>query len=417
MNDTKLCPYCGGEIKAIAKKCKHCGKWLVASEVHHENVNKPLPNTNVSILQVERNVEHSTEQGSDEVNNLVQPSKNSSNIRPIIYIASSIVVILLIVVIALFIPKGSSNNTSNTSDFESGLILNDKGDSIAAAIASADYVEGGTALSKSGREKRAKELMNDRYSNDLSEGARKLITNERFNQVYLEYYVNYDYYEMGTPEYRFKSVWYIFPQLDLYRIIENRKDKQSPIRLKNYQAQYNKTMKAFIQDAEKKGWDSDKINSLLMIELPDFATQCARINNLSDEDFREVPTEYGEWSLSGMYFTTYLRGEDEKAQIGVQLRPGAILFSCYDLDEAPDGVNIELSESPYDNAYEIYTIPDENNFKITSEKDINRFLDACEKGQHMKFLFLLEGATHWGWYDFDLKKLKGAKAAYNATNQ
>ena len=26
--ETKKCPYCGGEILAVAKKCKHCGKWL-----------------------------------------------------------------------------------------------------------------------------------------------------------------------------------------------------------------------------------------------------------------------------------------------------------------------------------------------------------------------------------------------------
>ena len=25
---TKHCPYCGGEIAATAKKCKHCGKWI-----------------------------------------------------------------------------------------------------------------------------------------------------------------------------------------------------------------------------------------------------------------------------------------------------------------------------------------------------------------------------------------------------
>lgn len=28
MNETKSCPYCGEEILATAKKCKHCGKWL-----------------------------------------------------------------------------------------------------------------------------------------------------------------------------------------------------------------------------------------------------------------------------------------------------------------------------------------------------------------------------------------------------
>ena len=28
MNETKNCPYCGEEILAGAKKCKHCGEWL-----------------------------------------------------------------------------------------------------------------------------------------------------------------------------------------------------------------------------------------------------------------------------------------------------------------------------------------------------------------------------------------------------
>lgn len=28
MEETKMCPYCGGEILSDAKKCKHCGKWL-----------------------------------------------------------------------------------------------------------------------------------------------------------------------------------------------------------------------------------------------------------------------------------------------------------------------------------------------------------------------------------------------------
>lgn len=32
MEEKKLCPYCGEEIMAVAKKCKHCGEWLDKKE-------------------------------------------------------------------------------------------------------------------------------------------------------------------------------------------------------------------------------------------------------------------------------------------------------------------------------------------------------------------------------------------------
>jgi len=32
MGETTNCPFCGEEILAVAKRCKHCGEWLDGSE-------------------------------------------------------------------------------------------------------------------------------------------------------------------------------------------------------------------------------------------------------------------------------------------------------------------------------------------------------------------------------------------------
>ena len=39
--DRKTCPYCGEEIAATARKCKHCGEWL----------EKGIPSSQVNIYQ------------------------------------------------------------------------------------------------------------------------------------------------------------------------------------------------------------------------------------------------------------------------------------------------------------------------------------------------------------------------------
>lgn len=42
MEEKKLCPYCGEEILAVAKKCKHCGEWLERKEPEKEKKACPI---------------------------------------------------------------------------------------------------------------------------------------------------------------------------------------------------------------------------------------------------------------------------------------------------------------------------------------------------------------------------------------
>ena len=49
METTKKCPYCGEEIKAVARKCRFCGNWLEDTSNSSQgqnikiNVSKPQP--------------------------------------------------------------------------------------------------------------------------------------------------------------------------------------------------------------------------------------------------------------------------------------------------------------------------------------------------------------------------------------
>ena len=48
MNETKICPYCGEEILAGAKKCKHCGEWL--EEEPKPVTVKPEPQSPITVM-------------------------------------------------------------------------------------------------------------------------------------------------------------------------------------------------------------------------------------------------------------------------------------------------------------------------------------------------------------------------------
>lgn len=57
-DETKVCPYCGEEILAVAKKCKHCGEFLPAEPVQNENKTKTCPYCGEEILAVAKKCKH-----------------------------------------------------------------------------------------------------------------------------------------------------------------------------------------------------------------------------------------------------------------------------------------------------------------------------------------------------------------------
>ena len=71
--ETKICPFCGEEILAVAKKCKHCGEWLKEGQ---EEAPKTIqcPACGEDILSNATTCEHCGE----DINNEVSTNKSNN---------------------------------------------------------------------------------------------------------------------------------------------------------------------------------------------------------------------------------------------------------------------------------------------------------------------------------------------------
>lgn len=96
MEDTKKCPYCGNEIKAVAKKCRFCGEWLDGVKSEQKIQDKQTNNIALGdgLISVEDSI---------RAKNSIEESKTESKQKTVIASKKSRILIISLISILLLV--------------------------------------------------------------------------------------------------------------------------------------------------------------------------------------------------------------------------------------------------------------------------------------------------------------------------
>lgn len=121
MEETKRCPYCGEEILAIAKKCKHCGEWL------DTNSRNTLPNQTTNHegeTTIQKNESYSGRADSS-LKPIASPQTTSSNKKKWIIALSVVVILIVTVSIILGTSSTKEENVISEEPIEEYAVMDD----------------------------------------------------------------------------------------------------------------------------------------------------------------------------------------------------------------------------------------------------------------------------------------------------
>lgn len=331
------------------------------------------------------------------------------------YIIAGVIVIIVAIVFVIFaIDKDADTRNKNIESLDDKEVeLISRGDSIAALMAAIDkrqYSVLGTY-----KDIKMEPGQAEQSYNMLSALGRDMISKDRFIEVYTDYFctMNGSY----IPENLKENLWYLWPQLDIYQHKKDIDKKNNRFWAKLYNGKYNCDFRRFQEKVEKHGITENQIESLVVIDIPRFKNTLDSINSLPAEAFKQYETQYGKWDLSGDYFYADINGKSEGcSKLNIKLMFGKIVIESQDFDEVPEDIGIEVQPRGSYESFQIKGTNDGKKFIITNAKEISKFLNSCIEGYDLKFLFLDEGASHYGWFDYSLKGLDGAWSAYRAIN-